>query len=273
MAEEGSQVVLITGAANGIGAATARAAAARGFRVALCDIDAGGAAHAARAIGDRALAVALDVRDPGQWEAAFGTAQRQLGHVDVLINNAGVIETGYFRDVSVEQHRRMIEVNYLGIIHGMKAALPRMKARGHGHIVNVCSMTAFLPMTGMANYAGTKHAIRACHHSVAIEERDGPVTFSIVHPPATETAMLEQELRDNSAGLAFADASVKPEVVAAAILRAIDEKPAEVLMPRWSGQVLRLLGAQPSLTHRLIPRAEARGRAVMRNRRGKLPET
>ena len=79
--------------------------------------------------------------------------------------------------------------------------------------------------------------------------------------------MLEQELRDDSAGLAFTDPSVKPEVVAAAIVRAIDEKPREVVMPALEGQVLRLFGAQPALTYRLIPRAEAKGRRNMLKRR------
>jgi NADP-dependent 3-hydroxy acid dehydrogenase YdfG len=263
-----AQTVFITGAANGIGAATARLLAARQRRVVVADIDGDGAGRLAAALGERALAVTHDVRDPAQWETALDIVAREVGAVDVLVNNAGVIETGYFRDVDVALHRRMVEVNYLGMITGMKAVLPRMRAQGHGHIVNVCSMTAFLPMTGMASYAGTKHAIRACHHGVAIEERDGPVTFSIVHPPATETAMLEQELRDDSAGLAFVDASVKPEVVAAAILRAIDEKPREVVMPPLEGRVLRLFGAQPALTHFLIPRAEAKGRRNMRRRRG-----
>jgi len=261
------KAIFITGAANGIGAATARAVAARGWRVAVADIDFDGALRRAAEIGERAVGVALDVRDAAQWESALDAAAIRFGRTDVLVNNAGIIQTGYFRDVDLEQHRRMIEVNYLGMITGMKAVLPRMKQQGRGHIVNVCSMTAFLPMTGMASYAGTKHAIRACHHGVAIEERDGPVTFSIVHPPATETAMLEQELRDDSAGLAFTDPSVKPEVVAAAIVRAIDEKPREVVMPALEGQVLRLFGAQPALTYRLIPRAEAKGRRNMLKRR------
>lgn len=259
--------VFITGAANGIGKATARAVAARGWRVVIADIDAAGAAGVAAEIGERALGVALDVRDAAQWESAWNAAVERFAAVDVLVNNAGIIHTGYFRDVDVEQHRRMIEVNYLGMVTGMKTALPRMRAQGYGHIVDVASMTAFLPMTGMASYAGTKHAIRACHHGVAIEERDGPITFSIVHPPATETGMLEQELRDDSAGLAFTDASVQPETVAAAILRAIDDKPREIVMPALEGQVLRLFGAQPALTHRLIPLAEEKGRRNMLKRR------
>jgi len=268
MTKGGTQTVFISGAANGIGAATARLLAARGRQVVVADIDGDGARRLAAELGEGAVGVAHDVRDAAQWESALDAAAQAFGAIDVLVNNAGVIETGYFRDVALADHRRMIEVNYLGMLTGMKATLPRMRAQGKGHIVNVCSMTAFLPMTGMASYAGTKHAIRACHHSVAIEERGGPVTFSIVHPPATETAMLEQELRDDSAGLAFVDASVKPEVVAAAILRAIEEKPLEIVMPAVEGWVLRLFGAQPALTHFLVPRAEERGRRNMRKRRG-----
>ena len=184
--------VLITGAASGIGAATAREAARRGYDVVLADIDLPAALALADELGQRAIG--LDIRDETGWRRAF-----DANSIDVLINNAGIIHTGYARDLTVEQHRDVIEVNLLGTITGVLAALAHMTARGRGHIVNVCSMTSFLPLSGYATYGATKHGIRAFHHSIALEERGGPVTFSIVHPPSTRTPMLEREMADPSA--------------------------------------------------------------------------
>lgn len=253
-------VVMITGGASGIGAATARLAARHGYRIVVADIDAGAAKLLAAELGRGALACELDVRNEDSWAEAFDAAEAALGPVDVLVNNAGVIHTGHATTLSLAQHRHIVEVNLLGTITGVITALDRMTPRGTGHIVEVCSMTSFLPLSGYATYGATKHAIRAFHHSVAIEQRHGPVTFSIVHPPSTRTPMLEQEMADPTAVIAFAERSHSAESIAAAVLRAIEHKPVEVVFPPLAGRVQRLLGSLPGLMHRVIPLVEASGR-------------
>lgn len=253
-------VLMITGGASGIGAATARLAARNGYRVVVADIDVRAAELLAADLGDDVLACELDVRDERAWAAAFDAAEASLGPVEVLVNNAGIIHTGHAAALSSAQHRHMVEVNLLGTITGVLTALDRMTPRGAGHIVEVCSMTSFLPLSGYATYGATKHAIRAFHHSVAIEQRHGPVTFSIVHPPSTRTPMLEQEMADPSAVIAFAERSHSAETVAAAVLHAIEHKPLEVVFPPLAGRVQRLLGSLPGLMHRVIPLVEASGR-------------
>ena len=158
------------------------------------------------------------------------------------------------------QHRDMVEVNYLGVVGGVMAALPLMREQGHGHIVDVCSMTSFLPLTGYATYGATKHAMRAFHHSVAIEERRGPVAFTIIHPPSVRTPMLEQEMADESSVLAFAERSVDASDIAEAIVDAFATRPVEIIFPRFMGRVQQLAGVFPSLMHEVIPRTEARAR-------------
>lgn len=238
-------VVLITGAASGIGAATAREAVRRGHRVALADIDLAGATRLADQLGPAACAIPLDIRDEDAWEEAFDTVAARFGPVEVLVNNAGIIHTGYARQLSLAQHRHMVEVNLLGPMTGMLAGLSRMRAQGHGHITTICSMSSFLPLSGYTTYGATKHGLRAFHHSVAIEERDGPVTFSIIHPPGTRTPMLEQEMADPSAVITFAEKPLTPEKVASVIVDAIVKKPVEVVYPTVGGRVQRVAGVFP----------------------------
>ncbi|MHA3021630.1 SDR family oxidoreductase [Mycobacterium sp. BMJ-28] len=253
------RVLLVTGAASGIGAATARMATARGFRVAIADINQAATNQLTAELGPTTLAVGLDVRDPDQWTRALALTREQFGQLDVLINNAGIIHTGHVRDVTIAQHQAMIDVNYMGAITGLKTVLPLFRNQGHGHVINVCSMTSFMPMSGYATYGATKHAMRSFHHSTAIEERDSPVTFSIIHPPSVQTPMLEQEMADKTSALAFAEKPTSPEAIARAILRAIDDKPVEVVFPPVMGRVQRALGAHATLMRRIIPLAEASG--------------
>lgn len=262
-----SKVLFITGAASGIGAAIARRATALGHRVVIADVNFAAAAALAASLGEGALATQLDIRSPEQWDDALNLTWEKFGRLDVLINNAGIIHTGFTRDVSLEQHRHTIEVNLLGPLTGIKLALPRLQSQGSGHLITICSMTSFIPMTGMASYGASKHALRAFHHGLALEERNGPLQFTIIHPPATETAMLEQEKQDDAAALAFTASSVTPEFVADTVLQAIIDKPQEIVMPALFGRFLRLLGSNPRVTRLTINGAEAKGRKQLEARR------
>jgi short-subunit dehydrogenase len=257
---ETDRVVLVTGAATGIGAAIAEAAIARGHRVLLTDIDADAVQETARRLGTRAAAFRLDARDAAGWAKAFDTAEATFGPVDVLVSNAGIIHTGHARDLSLQQHRDIVEVNLLGTMTGIHTALPRMTAQGHGHLITICSMTSFLALPGYATYGGTKHAIRAFHHAVALEERHGPLHFTILHPPSTRTKMLEQELADPTSVTAFSEKSTSPEHVARVVVDAITTRPAEVVFPPLAGRVQRIAGVFPQLIRWLIPTVEAAGK-------------
>jgi NAD(P)-dependent dehydrogenase (short-subunit alcohol dehydrogenase family) len=257
------QAVFVTGAASGIGAAVARIAARRGYRVMIADVNGPAAAELAAELAaefkNDVESVVLDVRDADSWDAALASTVERFGSLDVLVNNAGIIHTGNARDLSLAQHRDIVEVNLLGTITGVLTALPLMSAQGRGHIVNVCSMTSFLPLTGYSTYGATKHGMRAFHHSVAIEERDGPVTFSIIHPPSTRTPMLAQEMADPSSVIAFAEKSHSPEEIAEQVVDAIAKKPVEVVFPRWAGRFQRVAGVFPVLMHWAIPRVVRKG--------------
>ncbi|WP_433620842.1 SDR family NAD(P)-dependent oxidoreductase [Nocardia sp. CA-120079] len=259
-----SKVILVTGAANGIGAAITRAAIDRGHRVLVTDIDEVAAHAAAEALGARAAGFGLDVRDGTAWEKAFDAAEREFGTVDVLINNAGIIHTGKARDLTFEQHREMVEINLLGTMAGVYAGLGRMARNGRGHLITICSMSAFLPLAGYATYGGTKHAIRAFHHSVALEERANPLDFTIIHPPSTKTRMLEQELLDPTAATAFAEKPYQPERIAEVVVDAIATKPVEVVFPPIGGRIQRAAGAFPRFMRWVMPIVEIIGKKQQR---------
>jgi short-subunit dehydrogenase len=257
---EKDRVVLVTGAAAGIGAAIAQTAIARGHRVMLTDIDEEAVHAISRSLGSRASGFPLDIRDPQGWVKAFDAAEAEFGPVEVLINNAGIIHTGNARDLSLQQHRDIVEVNLLGTIAGVHTALPRMTERGRGHIITICSMSSFLALPGYATYGGTKHAVRAFHHAVAFEERHGPLDFTIIHPPSTRTKMLDQELADPTSVTAFAEKAYTPKEIATVVIDAIGSKPVEVVFPPFAGRVQQIAGVIPQLMRWIIPYVEARGR-------------
>jgi NAD(P)-dependent dehydrogenase (short-subunit alcohol dehydrogenase family) len=259
--------LLITGGASGIGAATARLAAQRGYRVMIADVNTSGARAVARSIGDGALPVSLDITSERQWERVLDHAWSKLGGLDVLVNNAAIVRTGYARDVSIANHQQTLDVNYMGPLKGMMAALPRFKAQGSGHFLTVCSMTAFLPFPGIASYAAAKHALRAFHHALALEERHGPLKFTIVHPTSTETPMLEQEARDDALALAFAVPTVTAQHVASVIVDALDSDAVEVFMPPSRARAVRLVGTNPRALRKLVEKNEIIGAKNLRARR------
>ncbi len=266
MTDRPAATYLVTGAASGIGAATARLLAGRGDRVVIADIDIESATALATGLGTNAMAIQLDITSETDWEAALDETVAKLGSFDVLINNAGIVETGFARNVSVERHQRTITTNLMGPLTGTLAALRRFREQGHGHIVTVCSMTALLPFPGLASYAASKHALRAFHHAVAIEERQSPIHFTIVHPTAVETPMLEQEARDDSAAFAFVADPVSPAFVAKTIVTAIDDRSTEVFMPPDGADDIIALGNHPEQLMAVFDRAEEHGRSAQRRR-------
>ena len=270
MKNKKSMVLLITGAASGIGAATAKLAASFGHAVVVADINDEGAKAVAAAAGANAVALHLDICDSAEWEAAFDEVWKRFGRLDVLVNNAAVVHTGYARDVALQKHEHTLATNFMGPLTGMLAALPRFRQQGHGHLVTICSMTAYLPFPGIASYAAAKHALRAFHHALALEERDGPTAFTILHPTSTETPMLDREAEDDAMALAFAGQSMAPERVAETIIKAIKSKTIEVFMPPERGKIVRVVGVNPRSLRKMVERNEVIGRERLAARRARM---
>ncbi|SFI57998.1 Short-chain dehydrogenase [Caulobacter sp. UNC279MFTsu5.1] len=251
---------LITGAASGIGAAIATKLAHARQNVMLADINAEGATALAQTLGERASAVALDIRDPAAWERAFDATIARFGSFDVLINNAGLVRTGLAKNVAIADHQLTMDTNVMGPVTGMVGAFKRFQKQGAGHLVTVCSMTSFMPFPGVAIYGASKHALRAFHHGMAIEERHSGIDFTIVHPTATETPMLELEAADPDAVMCFVAPSVSADTVADTVVKAIKRKAIEVCMPQAGSGRVKALGVDPKKLRAYADQLEAMGK-------------
>ena len=233
------RVVAITGAGRGIGLATAKALIAQGAKVCIGDIDLEVAKQAAAQIG--AVACHVDVRDRASVQAFVDAAEAQLGTLDVMINNAGIMPMGYFLDEDPALADTQIDINFRGVIHGMQAALPRMLARGRGHIINTASLAGRFALPGAAIYSGTKFAVVGMTEAVAGEYRDSGVHFTAIMPSKVLTE-LTSGTDQASRGLP----AVTTEQVAAAIVGALHKPRLFVAVPEYLNWVQAAYNAAPN---------------------------
>lgn len=227
------RTIAVTGAARGIGFATARALLDRGAQVVIGDRDIVELDRAKAALGIQGYP--LDVTDRDSF-AGFLDNARGDGQIDVLINNAGVMPIGGFLDQSVQAIRSAIEVNFYGVVTGCQLVLPEMTARGAGHIVNVASLAGMMPVPGQTVYSGTKSAVISLSSAMADEFAAHGVHVSVVMPPFTRTELITgtSETRANR--------PVEPEDIAAAIVKVLNRPRTHVSVPGGIRFVLGPLG-------------------------------
>jgi NADP-dependent 3-hydroxy acid dehydrogenase YdfG len=224
-----SQVVAVTGASSGIGEATALACARAGAAVALAARRAERIeALAARIVADggRAIAVPTDVGDEQQAQAFVQRAHSELGGLDVLVNNAGVMLLGPIENAPTEEWRRMIHANVFGVLYCTHAALPLMHAQGSGHIVNVSSVAGRVARQGSGVYNLTKFGVGAFSESLRQEGVAMGVRVTLIEPGAVSTELAghnRPEIREQIAQR-FGDIErLNAEDIAEAVLYAIGQ--------------------------------------------------
>jgi len=235
------ETAAITGAARGIGRATAEAFLAQGMKVAIGDVDHAAATATASELGPSTVALPLDVTQRDSFAAFLDGAEEQLGPIDVLVNNAGIMQIGRFIDEDDLTARRMIDINLHGVILGMKLALERMIPRDRGHIVNISSQAGKYGAPGGATYSGTKHAVVGLTEAVRGEMRlmGAHIDFSYVMPFAVKTEL--------GAGLGDARGMhhLEPREVAEAIVAALQHGIVEVWVPRSARRTNMLAAVLP----------------------------
>ena len=243
------RVVAITGGARGIGRATARALIDQGARVAIGDIDAPLARRTAQELGAGTLGLELDVTDRCSFEAFLTEAERRLGPLDVLINNAGIMTVGPFVSETDASARRMVDINVHGVIIGSKLALERFLPRNRGHLVNVASVAGKVGFPGGATYSASKHAVVGLSEAIRAELRGSEIDVTIVMPVVVNTELGSGLQR--SRGIR----TVQPDEVADGIVEALQSRRVDVWVPRAVAVLFRPANLVPRPLADLISRA------------------
>ncbi|MCO5397352.1 SDR family NAD(P)-dependent oxidoreductase [Ralstonia soli] len=187
---------VITGAAGGIGRALALALAKQGRALVLADVDAAALERVqaeAAGYGHPVACLRTDVADASQIEQLCAFSFETLGHVDLLVNNAGVLATGPCWDLETRVYERVLNVNLWSVIHALRAFVPRMSAQGHGHIVNVASMAGLAVGPWLAPYTISKQGVVALTEGLAMEVQASglPLKVSVVCPGPVATGIAQ----------------------------------------------------------------------------------
>jgi len=249
--------VLVTGGARGIGRATAERLARHGARVAIGDLDAAlvrsvaaeiSADPAVQRAGGRVVGAELDVTERTSWEE-FLLDTAEVGPVDVLVNNAGIMPLGSILEEPEAVTRKIVDVNLHGIIHGTKAVVPAMVARGHGHVVNIASAVGRVALPGGATYSASKFAALGFSEALRGELAPSGVDVTVVLPNVVRTEL--------GAGVPAARGvkAVTADDVAAVVESAIRKPRPELWVPRYAQVVAKGALVLPPRVQHLLARA------------------
>ncbi len=246
------QTIVITGASSGIGLATARLASERGAKVVLVsrnEDDLKRIVQQLRDGGGQAEYAVADVADKGALEAAAAKAREAFGGFDAWVNDAGVSVLDEVERISLEDHRRVFETNYWGVVHGSLIAVREFRRRGGGTLVNVGSVLSDRAMMLQGPYSATKFAVKAFTDALRMElERDGaPVNVTLIKPAGIDTPFQEHARNQLEApGIRVPPPAYEPRLVARAILFACENRRREIVIG-FGGYAISLFG-------RLFPR-------------------
>ncbi|MBB2989298.1 short-subunit dehydrogenase [Mycolicibacterium iranicum] len=235
------KTIAITGAARGIGYATAEALLKRGARVVIGDRDVALQESSVATLTNlgSVSGYPLDVTDRESFATFLDKARTDGGgHIDVLINNAGVMPVGPFLEETEQSVRSSLEVNVYGVLTGCRLALPDMVARRSGHIINIASLSGVIPLPGQVVYVGAKYAVVGLSTALADEMAPHGVDVSVIMPPFTNTELISGT---KSGG---AIKPVEPQDIAAAIVKTLDKPKTHVSVPpplRFTAQAAQML--------------------------------
>lgn len=255
---------VVTGAGSGLGRAFCLELARRGARVVASDVNLPSAAETVREIGGKDVhAVRCDVSKRGEVEALHAEAERLLGGVDLLVNNAGVAVAGQVGEIPESDWKWIVDINFWGPIHGCEAFLPGMKAQRSGHIINVASMAGLLCVPGMAPYNMTKSALIALSETLDAELAEHGVGVTVLCPSFFRTNIMTASRGGGGAASQLAETMMARSKLTAADVAVIALDAAEhnrlYALPHRDGRWLwRLKRSAPQRFHRMIPAAGRR---------------
>jgi NAD(P)-dependent dehydrogenase (short-subunit alcohol dehydrogenase family) len=270
------RVAVVTGAASGIGRATAIRLALRGCALALADVDRRGLDETAALLAPHPVEVStavVDVASADEMAAFARKVEAVHGAAHILVNNAGVVIAGAFAEQRLADLQWMVGVNYWGVVHGCHFFLPLLRRQEEAHIVNLSSMFGFLGLPGQSGYCATKAAVRALSESLYAELRRERIGVTTVHPGCIDTAIVrsggfDDEAVRSSVQALFDRRGAPPDVVARAILAAIERDRLFVRVRPESVATDRLKRLFPAAIHRFVAARWERGRHPIAPGRG-----
>ncbi len=251
--------VLVTGAAAGIGRALALKFCEQGARVYAADIQMDKLQTLANTVtGDGSITtLSLNVTDPAQFTSAFERIRQDCGTLDYVINNAGIVVGGDFRDTSMMEIEKITQVNYWGAMHGTKQAYDIMTRQGSGHIVNVASPAGVMPVPLSTAYCATKHAVVGLSHALRAEGALYGVKVSVVLPGMVKSELWENAI--NTGDYDYKDEmesggipQITSEEAAIAILQGIERNRQDIVFPLLNRLIVRLYQLFPGLMTRVV---------------------
>jgi NAD(P)-dependent dehydrogenase (short-subunit alcohol dehydrogenase family) len=244
------KVAVVTGAAGAIGSAICHHLNRRGFHIIAIDLDKKGL----DLLPEPVTRLGLDLTEPG-FHDTVTAAVDSLGRCDLLINNAGVIVTRPFEQVTPEECRREQFVNLQAPMLLSRALYPALR-RTRGRIISVVSLGSMMPLAESPGYCASKAGLRAFMLTLAMLERQTGVGISMVHPGAVDTPMLRREIAEGGSALNFLGTPLRPEAVARAVVANLDRPRLETNIPRHDGWLLKLVNLMPGILPPLRPLLE-----------------
>src|ERR1700756_441830 len=251
-------VAVVTGAGSGIGRGLARQLAATGSALALVDNDPAGLEQTAASLAERGVQLSTHMADVSDESAMQALAQEVLarhGRVTLLINNAGVALHGWFEEISLDDLRWLMGINFWGVVHGVKYFLPILKKQPRAHIVNISSVFGLVAPAGQGAYAASKFAVRGFTEALRHELHGTAVFVSCVHPGGIRTPIAKRARLGANTPPASRDEAVAqfdhvtptmPDAAAARILHGVERREPRILIGRDARQIDVLQRLRPA---------------------------
>lgn len=223
-----NKIAIITGASNGMGASHAKMFVEEGAKVVMTDVDVDKGKELANKLGENALFIQQDVSNEDDWKRVIEEAEKTYGPVNILVNNAGISIFGYIEDLTLEQYKKVININQASVFLGMKYVLPSMKKANGGSIVNISSMSGFIGTPGFVSYDASKFAIRGMTKTAALEFANYNIRVNSVHPGLVATPLIlengsEETNKELTAGTPLKRMATVEEISNLVIFLASDE--------------------------------------------------
>ena len=259
-------VAVVTGAGSGIGRALARQLAMATSALALADIDEAGLQQTAASLSERGVRLTthvLDVSDESAVQAFAEDVAAKHGRVTLLINNAGVALHGDFEEISLDDLRWLMGINFWGVVHGVKYFLPVLKRESRAHIVNISSVFGIVAPAGQSAYSASKFAVRGFTEALRHELEGSPVFVSCVHPGGIRTPIARRARLGANAPPGSRDEAVArfdrltptmPDAAAARILQGVERREPRILVGRDARQIDVLQRLRPATYWKTLAR-------------------